>query len=89
MTDKYPPVHTVVEESNTADTWPITLLVNLDDKENILQPLGCVIDGHLTPGLMYKCGFKCVEKAGDIWTWVYKPASSTPPAKRGRPKKTE
>lgn len=42
-----------------------------------------------TPGFMYQEGYKCVEKSGDIWTWVYKPASTTPPAKRGRPKKTE
>lgn len=87
MTEQHYPIHTVVSVTDK----DLLLRINFEDISFIRggteKTEGTV---HLvSPRTMYGYGYKCVEKAGDIWTWVYKPVATGPPAKRGRPKKTE
>ena len=91
MTEQRYPIHTLVLTSSEFKEDPITLRINYDDMKVLHPETEAFADEYTgTPLDMYELGYKCVEKHGDIWTWVYKPAASaTPPAKRGRPKKTE
>lgn len=86
MTEQHYPIHTVLRVSDGG----ILLQINFDDVSYLRGGTEPASKHLVAPRDMYTYGYKCVEKHGDIWTWVYKPVASGPPAKRGRPpKKTE